>query len=85
MVAFSLMQINHYHGDFYAVYFLEQLALLGRTAHIQILVIPVCHVQLIQTKVELLFHLASALQDTLELHRMTQRLDVLVSQLWCVV
>ena len=80
------MQINHYHGDLCCqlVHFLAQLAqlaLLGCTA--QILLIPVCHVQLIQTKLELLFHLAPALQDTSELQRMVQRLHVLVS--WIAV
>ena len=40
-----------------------------------------CHVQLTQPQVELLLQIAPALQDTSELHRMTQRLDVLVSQI----
>jgi len=61
--------------------FLAQLALLGLTAHVQILLIPVCHVQLTQPQAELLLQLALALQDTSELHRMIQRLDVLVSQI----
>ena len=56
--------------------FLAQLVVLGLTAHVQIWLIPVCHVQLTQPQVESLLQLAPALQDTSELHRMVQRLDV---------
>jgi len=76
------MQINQYHGYFcQVIHFFAQLALLGLIAHGQILLIPVCHVQLTQPQVELLLQLATALQDTSELQMMVQRLHVLVSQL----
>ena len=58
----------------------DQLALLGRTAPVQILLIPVCHVQLIRTKVELLLQFAPALQGITEVHRRVQILAALVSQ-----
>ena len=58
--------------------FLFQLALLGHTAHIQILLIPVCHVQLTQSQQELLLQCAPALQDTSELHGRVQVLAALV-------
>ena len=56
--------------------FFSQFALLGCTA--QILLIPVCHVQLTQTQVELLLQFVPALQDTSELHRRVQILIALV-------
>ena len=59
---------------------LAQLALLGLTAHIQILLIPVCHVQLTQSQLELLLQIVLVLKDTSELMMMVQSLHVLVSQ-----
>jgi len=65
--------------------FLFQLALLGHTAHIQILLIPVCHVQLTPMSVGLLLQLAPALQDISELHRRVQVLAALVRLLGCYI
>ena len=62
------------------IHFLTQLALLGLTAHVQILLIPVCHVHLTRSQLELLLQVALVLQDTSELKRMVQSLHVLVSQ-----
>ena len=59
----------------------DQLVLLGPTAHIQIVLIPVCHVQLTQPQVELLLQFAPALEDITELHRRVQILAALVSQI----
>jgi len=58
----------------------DQLVLLGLTAHIQILLIPVCHVQLTQPQVELLLQFAPALEGITELHKRVQILAALVSQ-----
>jgi len=62
-----------------------ELALLGRTAHVQILLTPVCLVQLTQPQVELLLQFAPALEGITELHRRVQMLAALVSLLNVII